>query len=267
MSKSYLKAGLCLCSIFAVLVWLLVCTVNAQNDITANKDISIDQAKDKIKEFVGKKDIEIKYKATESLPHGKIYMMYADDGIYYVNTETGNVESAYFKNKMNNSNDVKLSIDDAEKTALKYIEGHYKNYGSIKNNMIVDRAELLDHGSAGKEYIITLAETINGTITANVSSVLINPYNGEVIAYMGMQRPLTIDVNPKIAKVEAETIAASQYKKLADAKCESQLRVVYTEDGAQRLAWFIEVTGKAIDKKGYGGYVVIDAENGEVIYK
>jgi hypothetical protein len=246
--------------IFVVLCLLVGISIVAAFSLDA--PIGLNNAKESVRGFIGKPNAAVDFKVNESVTHGKFYMLQSEGGEFYVNMYTGDVERAIFNKARENSGDVRLSLDQAEAIAKSYAVKNYRNF--TQKNMLLTRAELQDYGT-GKEHLFIWSEVINNIETPNKVLLTLNPNTGEIITYIGLQRQVTVPLEPKILKDDAVNIAASQFKDITIQRTEAKLSVEYPVEDVQKLTWIIEIEGKPRDSVPQGGLVVIDATTGEVI--
>jgi hypothetical protein len=231
--------------------------------ITGDKTISVDSAMEKVRAYNEKPGEKVTYKGIATAPHGKAFELATDDGTYYVNTATGDVELAYFKHGNNGLSDIKLTKDQAQNKALAYAKKYYRDY--LNKSMQLVRSEVLDHGDAGKEYVFIWNEEINGVYTLNQVMVTVDPGTGEVASYVGIQRPLLVKPELVISKDDAIDKAIGLFDGIFVKDSSAEPHIVYLEDGTQCVAWIVEVTGEEKDGGIPGGSVTIDAVNGEIL--
>lgn len=224
--------------------------------------IGIDTAKENVKGFIGKPDATVDFRENESVTHGKFYVLQSDGGEFYVNMQTGDVERAIFNKARENSDNIRLTLDQARATALSHAKKNYRNFA--QKNMQLTKTELQDYGT-GKEYLFIWSEVVNNVETPNKVLVTLNPNTGEIITYIGLQRSVTVPLEPKILRDDAVKIAASQFKDIIVQQTEAKLSIEYPVENVQKLTWVIEVEGKPRDNVPQGGLVVVDATTGEVI--
>lgn len=231
--------------------------------VNQHSGISIKCAEENVKIFAENPAMALMHTGNISFPGGDDYILSSGMSTYYVNQKNGDVEVMYNSEAEKDSKLIKLSLTKAEDTAKKFAESKYKDFG-IKN-MVRTEGKLLDHGDAGSEYVFSWCEKINTTMTPNWVSVTVNPNSGDIINYIGIQRPITISTNARIDQTTATQIAIEQFKDLNDAKGTSELFVAYTKPDTQQLLWVVEVNGGLKDGLYQGGEVIIDALNGDVI--
>lgn len=238
--------------------------INAQAEgpWTANSIMDVNTAKEKVKKFIDTPNATLSYKKDINLPYLKGYELESDDGIFIVNKLSGDVEGAYFKNKMARLSNITIKLDDAKAKAEKFAEKHYTGFSSI--NMKLRKADILDHGDAGKEYIFSWQEEINWIYTPNYVCITIDPSTGDLTSYIGITRPVNINLDSKISEDKAITIASAQFDNISVARADATLNVIYTSDEKQKVAWIVDVLGEPKDDITQGGSVTIDAMTGEV---
>jgi Zn-dependent metalloprotease len=253
-------------SSFVILVLLGIFVLSAISIAYAyyqNAPIGADKAEENVKSFTGIADISFQNVNITNLPQGEVYELKSKVGVFYVNSHSGDIERATFVNNVQNSTQVIISIADAEKLAESFSSHNYKNFTQMKN-MQLTGAELLDHGTY-KAYVFTWNEIINGTKTPNWVQVTINPETGNIISYIGLNRPVLVNMEPKIQKSDAVNIAINQFKNILTERTDAQLCVIYTKDNIQKLTWVVNVEGAPQDNICQGGMVVVDAMNGDVL--
>jgi hypothetical protein len=242
-------------------------TISDANAKSIPGHVGTDVAKNNVRVFCENQDLEII--SIQELPglHDTYYHALTPDGVFYVNAETGVVEIATFTDARTTGKDASLNLTekDAEKIARAFVEKHYGSL-SIMENMSLIRSELIDHGTAGREYIFDWNQNLNGIYTLNTTTVSIDPSNGNVTSYSGMMRPLKVPLVSKITQSQAISIATGQFKNIEAAQANASLNVIYKEDGVQVVAWCVIVKGQSADDMVTGGGVAIDAISGEIIY-
>lgn len=226
-------------------------------------DISIDDAKDKVKKFIEQPSAEIDYKTIKYFPSITMYELNTNNCTFYVNTKTGDVQYAFYENSILNSKEITLNMDNAEKIAYQYAMKKYSDFS--KKNMILVNHEMLDHGDVGKEYLFEWKEQLDGVYTQNSVIISVNPNTGEIISYIGNHDAVNISLSPVISQTKAIETAKLYAQNIFTPKIESKLQIVYVEGNLQKLAWVIEINGKWDDGTIAYEIVYIDAENGKVI--
>jgi hypothetical protein len=225
-------------------------------------DISIDDAKNKVKNFIEQPTAEVNFKMVKNFPIEKLYEFNTSDSTFYVNPKTGEVEYARFDKSIINSDIVRLDLNKAKDIAQKYALKKYIGFAD-KKMQLVD-SELIDHGDAGKEYFFAWNEIINEVYTLNSVLIRINPNTGEVISYSSTHDVVKISLTPVIIKDKAIQIAKNFAKNITDQKAEAKLQIIYA-NGTQKLSWILDVKGNWEDGNPAWETIIINAENGEVI--
>ncbi|MDI6897106.1 hypothetical protein [Methanocella conradii] len=255
--------GIFLCGVFSLLD-MGVFNAQAMNNAEAvDKIISFDDAKEKVRAFIEKPGENVYFKDSVVTPHGKAFELVADNGTFYANAMTGDVELAYFKQDYKGSLGAKLTKGQAQDKALAYAKKYYKNF--LKKNMQLVSAEEVDHGDAGKEYTFIWNEKINEIYTPNVVVVSINPGTGEMISYIGIEWPLLVKPELIVSKEDSIDKAIDQFEGISVVEANAEPRIVYMGEGVQKVAWVVEVRGEEKDGWIPGGSVTIDALNGDIL--
>lgn len=197
-------------------------------------------------------------------------MLTTENGRFYVNAKTGDVELASIYDRIKNSSCVRLTQDEALKQALNIARKNYRDFDRL--DMQLDRSELLDHGDAGKEYLFEWVRKVDDvTITANRVCITLNPCSGEMTSYISVNMPVIISPvpSPVISKEMADTIAISQFNDTGLACTGSRLYLQCLPEGTQSLIWVVSVHGEFTDTDSHadhaGGDVTIDAVTGKVL--
>ncbi len=139
--------------------------------------------------------------------------------------------------------------------------------------MQLTTAKLQDYGD-GKQYEFVWNEMINGIKTPNLVYSSINPNTGEIISYVGINRSITVPMEPAISSAEAITKAENHFGALDTLEpTTAELSVQYLKPSAQILVWTVEVKGVSSNNNDeekssrlMGGIISIDAITGDIIH-
>lgn len=225
--------------------------------------ISPDQAKENVKGFFGNPDANVEFQKIVSINSGNYYVFDISNDSAYVNTRTGNVERVDFTDdNADKSVNVVLSKETALAIASEYVSKHYVDFD--KKNMHLIDAQLVDHRFA-KEYRFVWGLDLEGVETPDSVIVLINPYSGKIITYMGISREIEVSLKPEVTKETAVEKTISQFPAIVPIKTEAVLRIDYPEKDTQKLIWLVKVLGEPKENIMQGGVVAIDAQSGKIL--
>ena len=119
---------------------------------TGNSEISIDIAKDKVKNHIGQQNVDLQVGVKKSYPTRDMYVLTADNDTFYVNTRSGEVQYARYEKSALNSDNVTFDMVNAEKIARKYASEKFAHFQ--KKNMRLVSSELFDHGDAERNMCL-----------------------------------------------------------------------------------------------------------------
>ena len=236
-----------------------------------------EEAKVSVREFQKTPVTTLELKGTMKTPRGENYQLVSENDWYTVNANTGAVETAVFLNAQKSVNLQKISppslrnteknsdmtMDQAFEKAQDYAGINYRNFYS--RTMVLTGSRLVDHGSAGKTYYFTWREKINNVILPNLVDISINPENGEIISYIGIDQPLNIDIIPTISRDVALQKSIDAFAPIEIVKNDSILTVMILDRNETRLVWLTEIEGAPKNFIHTGGRVLIDAHTGETV--
>jgi hypothetical protein len=245
---------------------------NAQNNVdvvsTNNDDFaSIDKAQNNVKIFSERSDLPVNFVRNLTANHGKFYEMSTDEATYLVNAKTGEVEAVTYRNALCTSDGTTtLSQEQAESIAITFINKHDMSFATIEDMGLIE-ANLVDHGTAGSEYMFVWGQCINGILTPTTTMVRIDSATGKINSYASIKRPVEISLVSKVTKDQAVNTAVGQFKNAMVDKTDALLKIVYKEDGTQAVAWIVHIVGQPVNGVIYCEEMIIDANTGEVISK
>lgn len=231
--------------------------------------ISTAIAENSIKEFTTS---QVKSIDNVTTSHDDYYEIVTSDGAYYVNAKSGVVESlSYNKNSSYDENDVSgknitvsETMSQAQNIAKDFVSAHYSQFSTMKN-MNLTQAELIDRGSLGKVYMFSWIQQINGINMPNKTIVTVDATTGQVLSYLGIQRPVVVQLTPTITKNQAINIATRLFNDTTVIQTNASLSVTYRNDSSQALAWDILVKGQPVNGMPRDGEVLVDAQDGTII--
>jgi hypothetical protein len=246
---------------------LLVCSAAAVADNTQDtgtlispETIGTGIVKENIQKFTGLPDEVITYVGTKELPNGRVYEVTTASGRFDVNAKSGEIESALIKYGLPESSikDVASLKKQVEAFALK----NYRHFSSKK--MVLVESKVLDHGDAGKEYRYVWNEMDGNVYTLSSVMISVFPDWDNSISYIGIDRPLLIDITPKVMQDTAQNTALHTFAMGSSADIRSKLMVI-PDKNSQKLVWVVETVEMEKDNTDHGGMAIIDAVSGDVL--
>jgi len=109
-----------------ILILILIIAVTVSSAVVMANNLSSyskeETAENSLHEFLGDKDQGVKFAGTGKNHYGDYYKFSSEDGgDYYVDADTYTVSRAEFSFDWAETNEVKISIEEAEKKALNFI--------------------------------------------------------------------------------------------------------------------------------------------------
>ncbi len=215
-----------------------------------------------VKEFMGNPSLEIEPCMHEKTPHAEYIVVFDKNTEYWVNSDTYKVERYSAYEELDNSKDVRISLEDAQILAESFIEKH--NEEIVLQNFSLVMNEFVDGGDV-TSYNFLWRKYIGNIESPSLIFVSVNPATGAIIHYISIDRPVTVPLENQITQQEAESISLKKFPGIEGATIDSKLKVGYDEKGSQRLMWECSVSGAPKDFILQGGIVHIDAQSGEII--
>jgi Zn-dependent metalloprotease len=204
------------------------------------------------------------YTGSEDTSRGYYNKFSADDGSeYFVNRDTYALEKITVPIRGKNTAAIKLTPDNAQKAAQVYVDKYSKNQNRPNLNNVTTR--LIDHGFY-KEYLVEFTQVENGIILPNAAAVSIDPSDGSLLYYISVNQKPVISLKPQISRDEAIRIASQQYPKSPVKQFEGVLQVANLTKFDQKLIWSVKLTCEPVDQTPYGGFLVIDANDGKILH-
>lgn len=218
----------------------------------------VQKGKEAIKKFSGRNENELKYLKSEKYPAGNVIQFITTDEkeAYSVN-ENGMIVGVDYLN-LPLKGKIVLNQADAHKLARKFAEDNFENFNS-KNMKLIKNVYM-----NGGNYLFCWNEEINGVLTPNSVSIMVNPYAGKISSYRCINISLPVIPSMKISREEAISIVKEKYPEIRDV--EATLDLWLTENGEPLLRW--TVTAKLPDRGDEierGIAVVINAVTGEIV--
>lgn len=234
--------------------------------------ISESQAKDAVRIFAGKLDIDPVLSSTGSLPIGNYYGFSTNDSTYYVNQNSGIVEFAWMLGNMPDNGTFALTRDQAYTKGTDFARLHYDGFDQKSWKII--REEQLNiswYRMNGTEqeslsvptYFFTLREEQEHVLTTNTATLLVSAVDGKVIVYGGVDRLLLVDLKPSVSLSQAVEVAGKHFE-YQTTHSQAYLSVVTQSMNVQSLAWIVTLRGTHNDHEHTISYV-IDAVSGRYI--
>jgi hypothetical protein len=228
-------------------------------------EITVEDAKEIVAEFSGVNPRDIAYIDTVDYGIGNEYRFSSPSGEYYVNEATGSIERVYFFLNQDCTGTVEYSLDQAKDRARQFAERNFPGFNA--KNMTITDEEFINHGDAGNEYLFVWTEVRDGVILPSVVVISVNPCSCEIMSYMGVERPVSIPIVPKITRDTAVATALTAYPGVETTSVDAFLSVIF-DPGDRRnqvLVWNVDIRGIPKDRISQGGMVTIDASTGEIL--
>lgn len=251
-----------------LILTLIVAVIISAAAVMANNSFNYSEdeiAENSLHAFFGEKDQAVKYVGTGKNHYGEYYQFSTESGgNYYVDAGTYTVSRAEFPFEWSETNTVKISLEDAEQNAYNFIKEKSSLSGIDKSDLI--DSSLLNHGSY-KEYKFVFREVKDGVLLFNSAIVSVNPYSGDIISYVSVDKNLEISLAPEISEEKAIEIATNQFDNIRIVKKDAKIIVDYPDGTEQKLLWLVVIEGEPDNYILRGGSVIIDALSGEVYLK
>jgi hypothetical protein len=248
--------------------------------VNDNYPISEDQAKDSVRVFMGNLSLMPTITGTGSLEIGNYYSLNAGQDSFSVNQNSGLVEFAHFGENASTSDKLTLTRDEAYAKATAYAAGKYDGFADKNWKLVVDQVS--DSGSyvinattknhewvPTKSYDFVLREEKNHVLLPSLVYVEINPSNGAVVDYWGVNRILTVNNLESTTSLSDAIKSATDYtyNEFSVTSSEGYLAVVTRNQNVENLAWVIKLTGNYRWNQDYSYtyIVIVDAKDGSVL--
>jgi hypothetical protein len=152
---------------------------------TGNHAITVDQAKESVRNFMGDKSLEPVYQANGKSHEVPCYVLFVKNSTFWVNTNTSVVEYADFKDAMPQSSpEIKLSLDEAYTKAVEFIG--QTSHISSNNTWLKVVGKMAGPSDGIRGYVFAFQEeTGNKTfLLPHIVIASLNPDTGAIIHYM-----------------------------------------------------------------------------------
>jgi len=243
---------------------MLICIIIGSGIIVeGTKDSNnINAAFDSVITFKGIEDVTIKLTGYEKTPYGNFLVLSNNAEEFWVNEDNLEVErySSYFN--YSNSNIIKLTNEEAYEIAQKFVQKDISTNGNKQYQLIINK---LNDGGDVCEYEYQWRDYTNNIEGPSLIDICINPSDGNIMSYVGINRDIIIPIDYSIASQNAESLAIQQFDSIEVQKISSYLKIGYDEEGYQKLFWVITVHCKPENYQMQGGIVHIDAKSGEIL--
>ena len=249
-------------SLFIVMFIIIVCCcIIAEAEVTLNEsDESILEA---VENFSGSSKLDLEINDYIITPHAKYYLVtLPEKSEYWINEKTHEVEGYISYSEYNNISDVEISLNDAFYIANDFAKKHFN--GFLTKNLILVENESYDFGQISVYHFIWREYMVNNIEGPSVIDIVINPTNGMILSYGGINRDIIIPVTSTITKENAILIGKSQFENINISNSETRLKIWYDEKGNQQLFWIVDIRGTGRHNIFTGGEVFIDASSGDV---
>ena len=244
-----------------------------------NYPISVDQAKDSIRLFVGDLTIDPLLFGTGSMPIGNYYYFTVNNSLFYVNQNSGIVEFALLEENAPDSDIVNFNRDQAYAKATEFAQKKYDGFASTSWKLVTDK--LIEEtnwrfnatSQQGEEYLVktyefTLREEKSRVLTPNLIHVHVNPATGMVSEWTGVSRLITVSLTPATTLSEATQVAGDYYAdEINIDHIDGYLAVVIRSQNVENLAWVVTVKGTYKWNNQYEAseMAIVDAQTGTII--
>jgi len=245
--------------------------IAAAND---NYPISVEQAKNSVRDFAGNPGLDPVLRSTGTMPVGSYYMFSGNNSYSYycVNQNSGLVEFSMMMENMPSSGTSSLSRDQVYAKGTDFAREHFANFDA-KNWKIVTEQQinLSWYRMNGTErepltvptYLFALREEQDHILMPDTMTVLVNAVDGKVIVYGGIDRLSLVDLKPTVTMSQAVQEAEKHFSgKVTHAI--STLSVVTRTMNVQSLAWEVTLRGTRNDYE-YSQTFPIDAMSGDYL--
>jgi uncharacterized membrane protein YkoI len=238
-----------------------------------NYPISIDQAKNNIRVFMGDLNLDPVLSTTGSLPIGNYYYFTAGNSTFLVNQNSGAVEFVHFGDNTKDSSSIVLTRDQAYANATAYASGKFTDFSSKNWKLVFDRVDTNyewyynpDTGNWNyvtvNAYDFVFREENDNVLLPTLVHVSVNTKTGSIIDYWGVDRLLTISNLENTVSLSQAVATAENYVGTSGVESTEGHREVITQyQNLERLAWVITLT----ENGGYSYTVVVDATDGSFI--
>jgi hypothetical protein len=252
--------------------------------VNDNYPLSVEQAKNSVRVFMGDLTIEPELSSTGSLEIGNYYSFSVNSSTFDVNQNSGVVEFVHFgENYGNTAPDMPgqpLTRDEAYAKATEYAGQKYDGYSGKSWKLIVDRVYDDDQyfwNDTAKEYEkvdvraydFVLREEKDHVLLPSLVHVRVNSATGAIMDYWGVDRLVTVpSLKNTVSLGDATKTAEDQvYSEFRVSSSEGYLAVVTRSQNVENLAWVIKLTGNyRWDSENQDTVVVIvDAVDGNYL--
>ena len=163
---------------------------NNIDPFTGDHAITIDQAKDSVRAFVGDTSVEPIFFTEEELPLSTYYVFGIGNSVFMVNADNGAVEMAWFEDNVPKSpTGIEISEDEAYEKAVAYASQKSEDFS--KKNWTLFSYKLDGPADDDRGYVFNFQEQIrseNDTVLLNMVEVIVNPDTGAIYQYQSMNR-------------------------------------------------------------------------------
>ncbi|MGB8219335.1 MAG: PepSY domain-containing protein [Methanoregula sp.] len=238
-----------------------------------NYPISMDQAKNNIRVFMGDLSLDPVLSTTGSLPIGNYYYFTAGNSTFLVNENSGAVEFVHFGDNARDSSSNVLTRDQAYANATAYASGKFTDFSSKNWKLVFDQVDTnyewyynpdIDSWNyvTVNAYDFVFREEKDNVLLPTLVHVSVNTKTGSIIDYWGVDRLLTLSNLENTVSLSKAVATAEDYVGTSGVESTEGHREVITQyQNLERLAWVITLT----ENGGYSYTVVVDATDGSFI--
>jgi len=288
MIPKHIFVSLLLIMIVGLSILSVGCTAELNNSTPSEDTVSVDQAKDLVRNYTGSPSLELTLNSTQK----DSYLLESDNYMYYINRTSGSV---YL---LNPSTSRWLGKDQPEIIDLEQGHAIAEAYARVNNpdlfqesstKELVFRSEVIDRGGdrlfkyVWDEYLYYPDKFTEPRVVIdglNQTHITVSPYTGEIDSHFPSSLPLdpTLSLIPTLTEEQALEIAkgfaANQFYFTErgitpdPSEWESEGLRLYPvrETNTQHLAWIFDVKHRlAPDSYSIGGGVFVDAHDGTIL--
>ena len=237
-----------------------------------NYPISVDQAKNNIRVFMGDLSLDPVLSTTGSLPIGNYYYFTAGNSSFEVNQNSGVVEFAHFGDNAQGPADVVLTRDQAYANATAYASGKFTDFSSRNWKLVIDRIDTqyewyYDQNSGYwtyttiQAYDFVFRDQKDSVLLPTLVHVSVNAQTGSIIDYWGVDRLLTLSSVQNTVSLSDAVKTAENYFGGDFASTEGHREVIIQPQNLERLVWVVSLT----ENDGYTYVALVDANDGSFV--
>jgi hypothetical protein len=228
--------------------------------------VSPEDAKQSIRNATGQPGADPVLFRIDSLPIGSYYRMYVNASEYAVNQQTGAVEFVHLGENAVNSGTITITRDEAFASAQEYAKLNYPGFDGKKWKLGREGLYLHEWDGSG-QYYFTWRGISKNVLTPDIVHIAVNPNNGKIIDYWGVERTISIELIPTVSLPDALERAGGFYRWFEFTGLDDEYLTVMTRTtNVQNLVYNVRMDGIFHSyKESYPVHAMafVDAENGD----